>query len=75
MRQIWYNHKVTKKAITQFIKNAIEEENNEKTLIGMIITIQDIYKKKLGIKESQYGDISGDVSLAKEKTIKALKKL
>ncbi|AIY14024.1 HEAT repeat domain-containing protein [Cellulophaga baltica] len=72
MRQIWHNNKTTKNNITEYIKKAIIIENNEKALIGMIITIQDLYKKKLGLKESQYGDISGNVIEAKLKTIKLL---
>lgn len=75
MRQIWYNHPKTKEQITQLIKIAINKEADNDALIGMIITIQDMYRKKLGLKESTYGDVSGDVETAKDKTIKFLSKL
>lgn len=72
MRQIWFNHKNTSDEITKYINNAIRNENSEKALIGMIITLQDLHRKKFGIKESQEGDISGDVIAAKAKAIKYL---
>ncbi len=75
MRQIWFNHSKTKEQITAFISNAILTETDEKALTGMIITIQDLYRKKLGLKESVYGDVSGNVQEAKEKTIIFLSKL
>lgn len=72
MRQIWFNHKKTSDDITKYINNAIRNENSEKALIGMIITLQDLYRKKFGIKESQEGDLSGDAIAAKAKAIKYL---
>ncbi|KFA59028.1 hypothetical protein GAPWKB11_0917 [Gilliamella apicola] len=75
MRQIWFRHKSTKLKITQYINSAIRSETNPDALTGMIITIQDLYRKKLGIKESHYGDLSGDVTKAKEKCIKELDKI
>jgi hypothetical protein len=73
MRQIWYKN--TKNAITQYVNEAIRKENNEEALIGMIITLQDLHKMKFGIKESKYGDISGDIAYAKQKAIIALDKI
>lgn len=70
MRQIWYNHPKTREKITEHIRKAIGNEIDNDALTGMIITIQDMYNKKLGLKESVYGDVSGDVLKAKEKTIK-----
>lgn len=75
MRQIWFNHPATKEQITVFIRNAISTETDERALIGMIITIQELYRKKLGLKESAYGDVSGNIQEAKEKTIKLLFKI
>lgn len=75
MRQIWYNHPKTKEKITELIKNAISNEIDNEALIGMIITIQDMYRKKFGLKESVYGDISGNVQEAKDKTLKFINKL
>ena len=75
MRQIWYNHPKTKERITDFIKKAIDKEVDDDALSGMILTIQDMYRKKLGLKESTYGDVSGDVQEAKDKTLKFISKL
>ncbi|CAM3510662.1 HEAT repeat domain-containing protein [Zobellia roscoffensis] len=75
MRQIWYNKKSVKNRVTKYIKEAIESEKDPEALTGMIITLQDLHKKKLGIKESNYGDVSGDVQEAKLKAIKMLSKL
>lgn len=73
MRQIWFNHRNTKDKILHFLKNAILEENAEEALIGIIVTVQELLKKKLGIKESSYGDITGDIQQAKIKTIGSIK--
>lgn len=75
MRQIWFEHSETKNAILEFLKLAISKEEEKDALIGIIITVQDLLKKKLGLKESSYGDVSGDVQKAKLKTIDALKNI
>ncbi|MEI7870066.1 MAG: HEAT repeat domain-containing protein [Candidatus Methylumidiphilus sp.] len=75
MRQIWYKNKNAKDEITKYLNEAIRKEENEEAIIGMIITLQDLQKKKFGIKESQYGDISGDVVLSKQKAITNLDKM
>jgi hypothetical protein len=74
MRQIWYNHPDVKDKIAGYIFNAVQQEKDTDALTGMIITIQDLYRKKFGIKESRYGDTSGNVSDAKEKMIAFLNK-
>lgn len=74
MRQIWYNHAKTKDEILRNFKEAIVKENEEKALEGIIIVAQELLKKKLGLKESQYGDVTGNIEVAKEKTIEALSK-
>ena len=73
MRQIWFNHPKTKDDILKYIKEAIEKETAPEALEGMIITVQDLLKKKLGLKESKYGDVTGDMEEAKIKTVGALK--
>lgn len=73
MRQIWFNHPKTKDDILKYIKEAIEKETAPEALEGMIITAQDLLKKKLGLKESKYGDVTGDMEEAKIKTIGVLK--
>jgi hypothetical protein len=74
MRQIWHNHPETKDKIAGYIFNAAPREQDDDALTGMIITVRDLYRKKFGIKESTYGDISGNVSDAKEKMIAFLSK-
>ncbi len=72
MRQIWFNHPKTKDAILKYLKIAIEQEEDEKALEGIIITTQELLKKKLGLKETKYGDVSGDMIVSKTKTAAAL---
>jgi hypothetical protein len=72
MRQIWFNHPKTKDEILIYIKEAIVNEKSEEALQGMILTVQDLTKKKLGLKESKYGDVTGDISIAANKTREAL---
>ena len=72
MRQIWFNHPNTKDKILSCIKDAIVSEKSEEALQGMILTVQELTKKKLGLKESKYGDVSGDINTAKNKTIEVL---
>ncbi|WP_299249142.1 HEAT repeat domain-containing protein [uncultured Cytophaga sp.] len=75
MRQLWFNHPKTKDEILIYIKEAIVNEKSEEALQGMILTVQDLTKKKLGLKESKYGDVSGDIVVATDKTIEALQKI
>lgn len=72
MRQIWFNYPKTKEAILHDLKEAIGQEKEERALEGIIITAQELLKKKLGLKESKYGDVSGNYDEAKTKTIAAL---
>ncbi|MDR1275951.1 MAG: HEAT repeat domain-containing protein [Candidatus Accumulibacter sp.] len=69
MRQIWYEHPKSRDAIAAYIRAAAPQEKDAEALTGMIITIQTLTRKKFGIKEGDYGDISGDVEQAKEKMI------
>ena len=73
MRQIWFNHPKSKEEILKHIKTAIPGEKEEKAMQGMIITVQELLKKKLGLTESKYGDITGNVETSKVKAIAALK--
>jgi hypothetical protein len=74
MRQIWFNYPKSKDTILKYLKQAIEQEKDEKALEGIIIASQELLKKKLGLKESKYGDVSGDIIVAKAKTVAALEK-
>jgi hypothetical protein len=72
MRQIWFNDPKTRDKILSYLKTAIQTEQNEKALEGIITTAQDLLKKKLRLKESQSGDVTGDIILAIIKTETAL---
>ena len=74
MRQIWYNYPKTKHTIIKLLKNALLIETEDVTLQCIIVTVQDILKKKLGLKESPHGEISGDVVVAKSNSLLALEK-
>lgn len=73
MRQIWFNHAKTKDEILHYLKEAIDKEEDDRALEGIIITAQELLKKKLGLKESKYGDVTGDYRASKTKTQDALK--
>jgi len=72
MRQIWHNHKNLKTSILQLYLLALEREDNEEVNAAIISCTQDMILKKLGLKETQYGEIIGDVKKAKDKAIKAV---
>lgn len=74
MRQIWFNYPKTKDEIVKYIYEAIDNEKNVEAITCMVITVQELLKKKFGIKESTYGDVSGDANKAKEKFIAYCKK-
>lgn len=67
MRQIWFNHPKTKDGILHYLKEAIVKEEDERALEGIIITAQELLKKKLGLKETKYGDVTGDYQSCKIK--------
>ncbi len=74
MRQIWYNNLRLNKSILKCYYNALLGDNSYVLDSTIITCTQDILKKKFGIKESNHGDISGDISIAKPKAIMALEK-
>ncbi len=74
LRQIWYNHSRLSKRILKVYDEALKKEIVDDVNRTIIACIQDILRKKLGIKESQYGEISGNIAVAKPKAIKAAKK-
>ncbi len=74
LRQIWFNHPRLVKRILKIYDEKLKNETNDEVNRTIIACVQDMLRKKFGIKESQYGEISGDVSIAKPKAIKALEK-
>lgn len=74
LRQIWHNHPRLNKRILKIYNEALKNEAEDQVNRTIIACTQDMLRKKFGIKESQYGEISGDVATAKPKAIKALEK-
>ncbi len=74
LRQIWHSNSKLKKKILRAYYEALENEADDDVNRTIISCTQDMLRKKFGIKESQYGEISGDIAVAKPKAIKALKK-
>jgi HEAT repeats len=72
MRQIWYRHPTTELAILGLYQTALQQEENEIVSRLIIASTQTLMKKKLGIKETQNGEISGDIAKAKSKALRAL---
>lgn len=69
MRQIWFNYPETGRDISDYIYNAVKKEKSEEALMSMLVSVQEILCKKFGIKESKYGDTSGNIEKTKEKFI------
>ncbi|MEE9338955.1 MAG: HEAT repeat domain-containing protein [Methylococcaceae bacterium] len=74
LRKIWHNNSRLKKKIFKVYYEILENEVDDDVNRTIISCTQDMLRKKFGIKESQYGEISGDVVIAKPKAIKALEK-
>jgi len=74
LRQIWYNHKRLKKQILNTYFKSLVNNNNNNIESTVIACVQELLQRKFGIKESQYGEIYGDLDEAKAKTLKALQK-
>lgn len=72
LRQIYFNYSKLKEKILFSYYKALKEELSNEVIINIIACIQDLIRKKFGIKESQEGDISGDAISAKAKAIKYL---
>lgn len=74
LRQIWYKNKRLKKAILKIYYKILESERPELIDATTIVCVQEILQRKFGIIESKYGEISGNINLAKSKAKKALEK-
>ena len=73
MRSLWSDNKLSKEDILPYLYSALVNENSEETLSSIIITIQDLLKRKFGLQERiDEGIITGDVFKAKEKVIQKL---
>lgn len=66
MRQIWFNHPEYKEYIIKILFKQINLEKNELVLAMMIITLQDVINYNFGLNESENGEISGNLEMAKE---------
>ena len=72
MRQIWFKHPDTQRQILTIYQQALSTEQSGSVCSFIITCVQELLHKKFGIKESQYGEIGGNVSKAKPKALLAL---
>jgi len=73
MRQIWFRLPEVKDSVINSLQKALNNETTEETLSSIIIVLQDILKKKFGLKEDiDEGKINGNITLAKSKALKVL---
>ena len=73
MRQIYFRFTEAKDAILKFLFNKIKTEKSDVVIAIIIVVIQDLTKIKYGLKEDpSTGELSGDISTAKEKLFKKL---
>ena len=72
LRQIWYNHPEQKNRILSIYYNALINEKNDEVNSTIVACIQDMLRKKFGIKENKEGIISGDIICAKQRALDVL---
>lgn len=74
-RQLWRRLPETKSKILANLKRALENEVDEEALSLIIISIQTILNKGLGLKEDiNEGRITGNIQNARSRALKALEK-
>lgn len=74
-RQLWRRLPETKSKILASLKKALENEVDEEALSLIIISIQTILNKGLGLKEDiNEGRITGNIQNARSRALKALEK-
>lgn len=76
-RQVWHRIPKVKETALQNLKTALSNDDEEMDVMAsIIITIQDIAQKRLGLKENIDGaEILGDVPTARKNALKALAKI
>ncbi|NOZ85228.1 MAG: HEAT repeat domain-containing protein [Deltaproteobacteria bacterium] len=73
LRQLWGRLPDMKMKILINLKKALETEEDEDAVKRIIISIQTIMKKRFGLKENiEEREITGDVDIARKRTLKAL---
>ena len=75
LRQIWFKNKKFEGEILNIYKEVLVRDNDYVLDTTIIACMQDILRKKWGIIESRYGEISGNVAEAKIKALKYISKL
>lgn len=69
MRQIWYNHPDLKNQIINYLYKRLLIEKSEMVNAMILISLQDILEKKIGLRENIHGEIDGDINKSKAKVI------
>ena len=72
LRQIWFKNNMFISNILQAYKSILTKNNDYVIDSTIIACIQDMLRKKFGISESRFGEISGDVEKSKLKAIKGI---
>jgi len=72
LRQIWFKNSMFTSNILRAYKSILTKNNDYVIDSTIIACIQDMLRKKFGISESRYGEISGGVEKPKLKAIKAI---
>ena len=76
LRQLWFRLPDTKDEIVAILYKALHTENEEFVLECIIIVLQDLLKKKFGLRENiEEAETTGDVLKAKDRALKVLSKL
>ena len=68
LRQMWYRIPVIKNQLPLYLMSALEKETDEQAQQEIIIVVQELLNKKLGLKENtNEGTITGETGKAAEK--------
>ena len=75
-RQIWYRLPETKPKLLAYLQHALKSEEDQEVLSAIIITLQTLLKKNLGLREnSEERKITGNVDGAKKKALEVLESI
>ncbi|OBX05117.1 hypothetical protein QV06_03830 [Gallibacterium genomosp. 3] len=75
MRQIWYNYPDLKNKIIDCLYPRLLIEKSEMVNAMILISLQDILGKNIGVSENLHGEISGDINKSKIKLISLVKEI
>lgn len=72
-RQVWYRIARAKDPAVELLGEALEHEEDEEVVGSIVISLQDIMKRRFGLREPRDGpDFVGDVEAAKERALRSV---